>query len=82
MKTLLLTLLCLCGLTANAQEIQLTHQVIASAPIDADAYSWTVLVNGLPRPQADADQKTVIVPLHDAIDGFFVDDDGLMREGG
>ncbi len=47
-----------------AQEIQLTHQVIASSPIDGDGYSWTVLVDGSSKPIDDSDKKTIIVTLH------------------
>lgn len=67
MKRMILVLLiglCLITTTINAQEIQLTHQVIASSPVEADAYSWTVLVNGTRKPHEDADKKTIIVTFH------------------
>jgi len=51
-------------MTANAQEILLTHQVIASSPIDGEGYSWTVLVDGTPKLIDDSDKKTIIVTLH------------------
>jgi len=62
--TLAAIILALAPLT-QAQEIQLTHQVIAASPVEATAYSWTVLVDGVQRPQPSSDKKTVIVTLHD-----------------
>ena len=60
---LFLCVLLLVG-SAFAQEIQLTQQVIAASPVDADAYSWTVLVDGKQQAQPSSDKKTVIVTLH------------------
>jgi len=62
-RFLLITLLLVC-MPATAQEIQLTHQVIASSPVEASAYSWTVLVDGIHQPQQNEDKKTIVVTSH------------------
>jgi len=64
MRTLALLLTLFLWSPLVAQEIQLTHQVIASSPIDGDGYSWTVLVDGSSKPIDDSDKKTIIVTLH------------------
>jgi len=61
---LLLCVLLLVSSLAHAQEIQLTQQVIAASPVEASAYSWTVMVDGKLQEQPSSDKKTIIVTLH------------------